>query len=192
MRFLAQAIGEFRDYNGGTFEVQQRSFSAFKEGLPESEELLLERFFYGIEPAFMQRVLDSEFLKEGYALLKSAVRKEFDVFPFAFLDGVHGQGVIIAIASPFLKSTDELFQDLFALRHTFPSLAFCSLWMGRIFAFLMFYSTPDVLKQNECLAAVQRTFLLKKGSSSPPSNSGDCIMDPQKTGHPYLRNFWYD
>ncbi len=151
---LEQAIGEFRDYNGGTFEVQQRSFSSFKEGFVESEELLLERFFYGIEPTFMQRVLDSELLKEGYALLKQVVRKEFEVLPFAVLDSLHKQGVIVAIASPFLKSTDDLFQHMFSLRHRFPSLAFCSLWIGNIFALVLFYSTPDTCQQHDYLSTV--------------------------------------
>ncbi|HEY2810957.1 MAG TPA: hypothetical protein VGJ00_06175 [Rhabdochlamydiaceae bacterium] len=153
---VLQAIGEFRDYNGGTVEVQQHALAAFKEGFAESEELLLERFFYGIEPAFMQMILPPSLLQEGYALFKDVIRKEFTAFPFAMQHAFTSQGVVMAIASPFLKSTDALFQELFSLNHNFPSIAFCSLWIGRIFGFVLFYSMPDALKQKECFAEIER------------------------------------
>jgi hypothetical protein len=158
---LSEAIGEYRDYNGGTFEVQHHAFAAFKEGFPETEESLLEHFFYGIEPAFMQMVLHPVLLKEGYLLFKDVIHREFDISPCASKYAFTSQGMAIAIASPYLKSTDALFQELFSLSHCFPSIAFCPLWVGRIFAFVLFYSTPDALKQKECYKQIEKILVPK-------------------------------
>jgi hypothetical protein len=161
---LTQAIGEFRDYNGGTAEIQSHAFAAFKQGFEESEGLLLERFFYAIEPAFMQMVINPALLKQGYALFKETIRKEFDADPLAFLHVSSNQGMAAAFASPFFTSTDVLFQKVFSLCHCFPSIAFCSLFVGRIYACVLFYSSPDAAKQNECLQAI-KTLLVEKGIS---------------------------
>jgi len=152
---LSQAIGEFRDYNGGTAEIQHHAFTAFKQGFDDSEDLFLERFFYAIEPAFMQMVIHPSLLKQGYALFKETVRKEFDAVPLAFLYETSHQGMVAAFASPFFTSTDLLFQKLFSLSHSFPSIAFCSLWVGKIYACVFFCSSPDAAKQSECLYAIQ-------------------------------------
>lgn len=152
---LTEAIGEFRDYNGGTAEVQNLAFAAFKEGCHENEELHLERFFYGIEPAFMQMVLHNALLKEGYALFKQVVRKEFTTMKYAFLKTTTTHGMTAAIATPYLAPTEPLFQQLFSLSHDFPSFAICSLWVGRIYTCTLFYSCPDNAKQKECLQAIQ-------------------------------------
>jgi|GEM_PF-2713686 len=158
---LTQAIGEFRDYNGGTAEIQSHAFAVFKQGFEESEDLLLERFFYAIEPAFMQMVINPALLKQGYALFKEAIRKEFDADPLAFLHVSSNQGMAAAFASPFFTSTDILFQKLFSLCHCFPSIAFCSLFVGKIYACVLFHSSPDPAKQSECLQAI-KTILAEK------------------------------
>ena len=153
---LLKVIGEYRDYNGGTFEAQHHAFAAFKEGFAENEDSLLERFFYSIEPAFMQMILNPLLIKEGYCLFKTAIHKEFTALPWVTLHVFTSQGVIVSIASPHLKSTDLLFQELFSLSHCFPSIAFCSLWIGRIFTFTLFFSTSDTLKQKECFTTIEK------------------------------------
>jgi hypothetical protein len=152
---LSEAIGEFRDYNGGTAEVQNLAFAAFKEGCQESEELHMERFFYGIEPAFMQMVIHTALLKQGYLLFKQVVRKEFTAMKYAFLKAITPHGMTVSIATPFLSSTDDFFQKLFGLSRDFPSFAICSLWVGRIYTCTLFYSCADSAKQQECLNAIQ-------------------------------------
>jgi hypothetical protein len=153
---LTEAIGEYRDYNGGTTEVQQDAFHVFKEGFPESEELLLERFFYGIEPAFMQMVIHPILLKEGYTLCKRVLRQEFDAIKTAFLHCAIKQGAVAAIASPFITSSDTVFQKVVALSHSFPSSALCTLWVEKIYVCVLLYSCPDPIKQQEFLKAIQK------------------------------------
>lgn len=170
---LSEAIGEYRDYNGGTLVLRQDAFASFKKGYRESEDSILERFFYSVEPAFMQTVMDSILLKNGYALLKSVIERDFDALDFAHAHVFLSQGLVLAIASPFLDSNKPIFQELFALRHRFSSFAFSSLWVGKIFSFTLFYSSPDTLKQQECWELIERMLLTHKKALAKEEEPSD-------------------
>lgn len=81
---LAQAIGNFRDYNGGIFSKQLETFVQFKEQFREFIEKdpeLLEDFFYALKPEEMQALIPFSSLVIFFKLFLQAkevilIRKE--------------------------------------------------------------------------------------------------------------------
>jgi hypothetical protein len=59
---LQAAIGYFRDYNGGLLLKQQEHLEKFKAAFPETDQDLLEKFFYSITPLEKQSTLHLETL----------------------------------------------------------------------------------------------------------------------------------
>lgn len=62
---IKNAIGEFRDYNGGIIIKQQEIFQGFKERFPaiaDSDTNIMETFFYGLSPLEKQAVVHQDIL----------------------------------------------------------------------------------------------------------------------------------
>jgi hypothetical protein len=72
VREIFQAVGEFRDYNGGMIANQVKNLYAFKQLFPKEDrdDLELENFFHTIFPIEMRGVTDPNFLKTLYLLLQ--------------------------------------------------------------------------------------------------------------------------
>jgi oligopeptide transport system substrate-binding protein len=67
---IMNAIGEFRDYNGGIIIKQQELFQGFKERFPDfakDDPGLMETFFYSIMPLEKQAVLDLDSLSNLFS-----------------------------------------------------------------------------------------------------------------------------
>lgn len=84
-RLLMDAIGEFRDYNGGIILRQREGLQVFMDLFPEmalKNPELLENFFYSISPIEMQATLPTECLKSLFQLflevMNEAVAKPSD------------------------------------------------------------------------------------------------------------------
>ncbi|MGH2612613.1 MAG: hypothetical protein ACRDFB_06135, partial [Rhabdochlamydiaceae bacterium] len=54
---LHQAIGEFRDYNGGMILKQSEILTEFKQLFPDYPPEMVENFFYGLAPLEMQAII---------------------------------------------------------------------------------------------------------------------------------------
>ncbi len=78
---LTRLLGAFRDYNGGMISKQHELFSAFQALLgPRTRQrhhLLIENFFYALDPAVMRSVLEPQPLKTLFGMLTEALKKHW-------------------------------------------------------------------------------------------------------------------
>ncbi len=68
--FLKEAIGEFRDFNGGILIKQEETLHSLKNALPELTHELIENVFYSIAPIEMQAILPVHVLKNLFQLFQ--------------------------------------------------------------------------------------------------------------------------
>ena len=69
---VSDAIGEVRDFNGGMIHKQTEMLVSLKSSLgrlSESQNLLIEKFFFSLMPMEMRTVLETEPLKQFFLLL---------------------------------------------------------------------------------------------------------------------------
>lgn len=69
---MTKVIGEFRDFNGGMITKQNESLSGLRDLLQDSakyNELLLENFFYSVNPVIMRSILPSQALKKLFEMI---------------------------------------------------------------------------------------------------------------------------
>jgi len=75
---LNLVLGEVRDYNGGMIFKQNEAYEELKYLLSDTtgeNALLLEKFFYSIDPVEMTVVLSKEVLKSMFLMLVGSVKK---------------------------------------------------------------------------------------------------------------------
>lgn len=80
LRELSRLIGEVRDYNGGMIYKQTELLSRLKLSLGrvgEQNNILLEKFFFSLNPIEMRTALDVEPLKQFYLLLIQVMKTDF-------------------------------------------------------------------------------------------------------------------
>ncbi len=73
---LMRIIGEFRDYNGGMISKQGEKLAEIKKLIGKKgkyDELLLENFFYSLNPFVMRTMLEPEVLQNAFKLLSQLV-----------------------------------------------------------------------------------------------------------------------
>lgn len=78
---LTSVIGTFRDFNGGLLSKQCEALDALKKLMPnlkKSKEPFLEDFFYSIQPAVMQSILDTKMVKKFYLMFDNQMKKSID------------------------------------------------------------------------------------------------------------------
>lgn len=74
---LCKLIGEVRDYNGGMIYKQNELLASLRSGLgrvAEQHNLLLEKFYYSLNPIEMRTSVDMEHLKQLFLLLLQSVK----------------------------------------------------------------------------------------------------------------------
>ncbi|HUD01573.1 MAG TPA: peptide ABC transporter substrate-binding protein [Rhabdochlamydiaceae bacterium] len=69
--FLKEAIGEFRDFNGGILIKQEETLDSLKNALPGITHESIENVFYSIAPIEMQAILPLSVLKDLFQLFQS-------------------------------------------------------------------------------------------------------------------------
>lgn len=77
---LCKLIGEIRDYNGGMIYKQNELLSSLKSVLGKAAEqhnLLLEKFYYSLNPIEMRTSVDVEHLKQLFLLLLQSAKTDF-------------------------------------------------------------------------------------------------------------------
>lgn len=108
---LNNAIGEFRDFNGGIIIKQQELLQAFKENYPEiarQDPELMESFFYALTPLEQQVLINQTTLVKlfGY-YLENRKQKLTDDLPYSLNVYRDGQEVYIIVCgdNPSLAET---------------------------------------------------------------------------------------
>lgn len=77
---LTEALGEFRDYNGGIIIKQREALASLKEifyGVSQKDPDLLENFYYSIRPIEAQAILSLRSLTTLFKLFLEAQRAQF-------------------------------------------------------------------------------------------------------------------
>lgn len=78
---LVEAIGEFRDFNGGIISKQHEVLLAIRSQLSKENvnynDFLLENFFYSINPVLMRSVLPPVVLKSLFCMLLDSLNEDF-------------------------------------------------------------------------------------------------------------------
>lgn len=73
---VSDCLGSIRDYNGGMISKQNELLSRVKEllkSVKKYDELLLENFFYSLNPVMMRSVLEPEEVKKLFLMLQNVV-----------------------------------------------------------------------------------------------------------------------
>lgn len=71
---LYRVFEDVRDYNGGMIAKENEVFVSLKESLKENgplNELVLENFFYSINPVIIRSMIDPKLLETSYGILQS-------------------------------------------------------------------------------------------------------------------------
>lgn len=108
---IQEAIGEFRDYNGGMIAKQSENLRALKTLVLSStvkEEVELEEFFHSIHPIEMRAVVEPSLLKTFYELWQKIVEVEEEI-PLDFSFRIEKEG--IAFMTRFME--EEIHTALF-------------------------------------------------------------------------------
>jgi hypothetical protein len=98
---LLKVVGDFRDFNGGIISKQKELITSVKSLLEDldclkNNDLLLENFFYSLNPVIMRTVLQPEAFKTLFSML-------LDAIPLNFVIGQHSQlNIIIEHAFVFV------------------------------------------------------------------------------------------
>lgn len=74
---ITRLFGEVRDYNGGMICRQNELLASLKVLVAETHHLLLEKFFFSLQPIEMRTILEVDLLKQWFSLLLQAQREEF-------------------------------------------------------------------------------------------------------------------
>src|SRR3989344_2888468 len=85
---LLEALGEFRDYNGGMILKQNEQLTALKNSLGKvaaAHPILVEQFFHALMPMEVRTSLETEPLKQLFLMLLSSTKSESRL-PFAGSD----------------------------------------------------------------------------------------------------------
>lgn len=77
---LLRVLGEFRDFNGGMITKQNEQLETLRVLLQSQykfNDIFLENFFYSLTPVVMRTVLDTDVLKNLFAMLLKTKDKKF-------------------------------------------------------------------------------------------------------------------
>ncbi len=119
-QILSNALGEFRDFNGGIIIKQRESLSALKDAFPllsNQEFDMLETFFHSLSPIEAQATLPSTSLKQFFYLfseaLKFSISKPSDFF---FRFHREGKNLFLMVRVPEYSLNDALKEILASYR----------------------------------------------------------------------------
>jgi hypothetical protein len=104
-------LKEFRDYNGGMLDQQNKAFLSFKKSLPKvflKNEFLLENFFYSIRPTILQSILETDVIKKFFHLFFESSEYNLKKNDFIFKSFSMQKYIIVMIGSFFDSFKSEI------------------------------------------------------------------------------------
>jgi hypothetical protein len=156
---LLKVVGDFRDFNGGIISKQTELVTSVKsllEGRLKHHDLLLENFFYSLNPVIMRTVLQPEAFKTLFNML-------LDAIPLNFVKGQHSQlnivmehaFVFILVKTSFRNVKDSLHRVL--AKQPIHSSELCNAYvqMHGIHYIGYIYRSDDAEKQHAFCQVIQ-------------------------------------
>jgi len=156
---LLRVVGDFRDFNGGIISKQKELISAVKallEGSFKYHDLLLENFFYSLNPVIMRTVLQADAFKTLFIML-------LDAIPLNFVKGQHYQlniaiehsFVFILVKTSYRSIKDGLHKILPKQQIHSSELANAYIQMHGIHYIGYIYRSDDAEKQHKFCELIQ-------------------------------------
>jgi hypothetical protein len=97
---LKELLGDFRDYNGAMMTEQNRAFEQFKSSISGNQDsLLMDYFFYNIEPRIQQTILQPALISRGFLLLCDAFKENLTKDHYSLRFHQEENACIFSIAS---------------------------------------------------------------------------------------------
>lgn len=112
---LLRIVGDFRDFNGGIISKQTELISSVKsllDGRVKYHDLLLENFFYSLNPGIMQTILPPDVFKTLFTMLLKAISFDLKKEEPYFLDTRKDSSSFFVLIKTSLRSLKD------ALHHT--------------------------------------------------------------------------
>ncbi len=156
---ISRVIGEVRDYNGGMISKQNELLEKVRELLKDFvnyNELLLENFFYSLNPVIMRTVLEPEAFKTTFLMLLESISDGFfNEESYAIKIRAEPQFVFVMITSTDVGVEDEIRRELSVLRFTPASLATARVFVYDVPYLGYIFRSDDPKKQRKFCIAIQ-------------------------------------
>lgn len=158
---LARIFGDIRDYNGGMISKQNELFRALNEllgGVAAYNQLLLENFFYSINPVVMRSVLEPLPLKILFLLLLDALEDGFIEhanYSIKFQQEAEILFMIITANDPSFKEFLKL--SLERINPTQLELASVEVVVNELFCMGLLFRHPEKEKRLRFYTAVEQS-----------------------------------
>lgn len=101
---LAHILGEIRDFNGGILSKQHEALCSLKNSLKDvenSNEFLIENFFYSLTPPISRTILYTSLISSLYLLMLEILKKDFTNERFSIERKTDREYTLTMIASPY-------------------------------------------------------------------------------------------
>lgn len=150
---LSKLVGEIRDYNGGMIYRQNECLEALKIKVSEQHHLLLEKYYYCLNPIEMRTAVDSDSIKQLFLLFLQAAKntREGD---FLYKQDEKRAMAIIPVNDFKQKLLTERLESLSFLAHKIVSFSLET--EGVLFSGHLFLSEDKEL-QSQFLSALEFT-----------------------------------
>lgn len=172
---VSRIIGEVRDYNGGMISKQNELFLTVKELLKDCvnyNELLLENFFYSLNPVIMRTVLEPEALKTLFILLLESISDGFfNEKSYAMKVRAEPSFVFVMIAAEDKNVEREIAKAIKSLTLSTSSLVTSSINVYDIPYIGYIFRSNDPQKQRKFCVAIQNVVESLEQQKTHPSSS---------------------
>lgn len=156
---ISSVLGDVRDYNGGMISKQNELLCAVRNLIKEGvkyDEILLENFFYSLNPVIMRTVLEPEALKKLFLMLLQCISDEvFKKETYAIRIRAEPAFVFLLIVAEDKQIEEQINQALKPLALASTALASSFVFVSNIPYLGYIYRCDDPLKQRQFCITVQ-------------------------------------
>ena len=138
---LVRLFGDVRDYNGGMIHRQNELLNLLKSHFPESHHLLLEQFFFALQPVEMRAILDEGPLRQWFSLLLQAAKGDRRKPLLCKQEGTRLFAILTDLAEEQRVAILDAIRKLGLPRHQLVSFAM-EAWDSCCLGFLLFSEDP--------------------------------------------------
>lgn len=156
---VSTALGEVRDYNGGMISKQNELLANVKDllqGAVNYNDLLLENFFYSLNPVIMRTVLEPEALKTLFLMLLDSISDGFfNEESYAMKVRAEPHFVYVMIAAETFELEELINEELSSLNLPPSSLAMAQVNVYDVLYLGYIFRSEDPLKQRKFCVSIQ-------------------------------------
>jgi hypothetical protein len=156
---ISRVFGDVRDYNGGMISKQNELLAFVQDLLKDSvnyNELLLENFFYSLNPVIMRTVLEPEAFKTLFLMLLESISDGFfNEESYAMKVRAEPNFVYVMIAADNAVVEEKIAIELKSLQLSPSSLALAQVYVYDIPYIGYIFRSDDPSKQRKFCVAIQ-------------------------------------